>query len=57
MADNKVLIEFQIVQKGQNISVIQKETDKLEKLKIKQLIHKKIFLNNNRLVMAVKNKV
>ena len=31
MADNKVLIEFQIVQKGQNISVIQKETDKLRK--------------------------
>ena len=31
MADYKVLIEFQIVQKGQNISVIQKETDKLRK--------------------------
>ena len=31
MADNKVLIEFQIVQKGKNISVVQKETDKLRK--------------------------
>ena len=31
MANNKVLIEFQIVQKGKNISVIQKETDKLAK--------------------------
>ncbi len=32
MADkNKVLIEFQIVQKGKNISVLQKETDKLSK--------------------------
>ena len=32
MADkNKVLIEFQIVQKGKNISVLQKETEKLSK--------------------------
>ena len=31
MADNKVLIEFQIVQKGKTISVVQKETDKLRK--------------------------
>ena len=31
MADNKVLIEFQIVQKGKTISVIQKDTDKLAK--------------------------
>jgi len=31
MADNKVLIEFQIVQKGESISVVQKETDKLRK--------------------------
>lgn len=32
MADkNKVLVEFQIVQKGKNISVLQKETDKLSK--------------------------
>jgi len=31
VADNQVLIEFQIVQKGKNISVIQKETDKLAK--------------------------
>ena len=31
MAQNKVLIEFQIVQKGKTISVIQKETDKLRK--------------------------
>ena len=32
MADkNKVLVEFQIVQKGKNISVLQKETEKLSK--------------------------
>jgi hypothetical protein len=31
MADNKVLVEFQIVQKGQSISVVQKNTEKLAK--------------------------
>ena len=31
MSNNKVLIEFQILQKGSKISVIQKETDKLAK--------------------------
>jgi len=31
MSNNKVLIEFQILQKGKKISVIQKETDKLAK--------------------------
>ena len=32
MADkNKILVEFQIVQKGKNISVLQKETEKLSK--------------------------
>ena len=29
MADNKVLIELQLVQKGQNISLVQKNTEKL----------------------------
>jgi len=31
VADNKVLVEFQIVQKGKSISVVQKETEKLTK--------------------------
>ena len=31
MADNKVLIEFQIVQKGDKISAVAKQTDKLTK--------------------------
>ena len=31
MAKNKVLVEFQIVQKGKTISVVQKETEKLRK--------------------------
>lgn len=31
MANQKVLVEFQIVQKGKNISVIQKDTEKLAK--------------------------
>ena len=31
MADNKVLIELQVVQKGDSLSIIQKDTDKLAK--------------------------
>ena len=31
MADNKVLLELEIVQKGQSISIVQKQTDKLAK--------------------------
>ena len=31
MADNKVLIELQVIQKGDSLSIIQKDTDKLAK--------------------------
>ena len=31
VADNKVLLELEIVQKGQSISIVQKQTDKLAK--------------------------
>ena len=29
MADNKVLIELQLIQKGDKLSIVQKQTDKL----------------------------